>query len=74
MKAMRSRKHVTYRSVISGSTRVSRAPIRLTRRIRNGEGGKIISIVIVMSCLIQIIITRKVARVVVLVVPSIDNT
>jgi p-aminobenzoyl-glutamate transporter AbgT len=40
----------------------------------NGEGEKIISIVMVMSCLIQIIITRKVARPVVLVVLSIDNT
>jgi hypothetical protein len=31
------------------------------RRIRNGEGGKIISIVIVMSSLIQIAVTRKIA-------------
>jgi hypothetical protein len=31
------------------------------RRIRNGQGGKIISIVIVMRCLIQIVITRKIA-------------
>jgi hypothetical protein len=38
------------------------------RRIRNGEGGKIINIVIVMSSLIQIAVTRKVAQVVVLVV------